>query len=342
MFFDNLQVVHTRGPLISESHYGAWGNVLKGISSEAAFKLPNKYKYNGKEEQNKEFSDGSGLEWLDYGARMYDAQIGRWHVIDQLAAEYLSFSPYNYCANNPIKNIDFDGNKIGNPNDPYVKAIKEAMLKTSNGKKIWNNMEKSTRVIYFYTHNTKDKNDKLAQNWPTSSQFWGEIMTLTEYNERLNGELKSHFDENYKFNPSTGEYDKTAEWDNTVLALNLYGINFRARILSGLLGISIEEAKEMAIAEAVSHEGTHTIQDYADWYSKMKNSKGKFLDQRSGKSAEKKYETRRHEIQAFDAQYKTSDQFSIIVKSGKAFSWSQVTSLLQSWTSINSSISIGH
>ena len=54
-------------------------------------------------------SNNGNLNYLDYGARMYDSNIGRWMVQDPLSEKYYAYSQYSFSGNNPILNIDSDG-----------------------------------------------------------------------------------------------------------------------------------------------------------------------------------------------------------------------------------------
>ena len=100
---NNRVVISSTGTVEETNHYYPFGGVFAVTNNVQP------YKYNGKEFDNK-----NGLNWYDYGARHYDAALGRWHVIDPMAEKYCTFTPYSYCVNNPIMYIDPDG-RLANP-----------------------------------------------------------------------------------------------------------------------------------------------------------------------------------------------------------------------------------
>ena len=126
VFFDNLQVFHTRGPILEETHYYPFGLTMDGISSKA-LKFgysENKIKFQGQEFANKEFSDGTGLEMYEFKWRTHDPQIGRFTQVDPLSEKYVYNSTYAFSENKVISHVELEGLEA----TPFAQAIFETMM----------------------------------------------------------------------------------------------------------------------------------------------------------------------------------------------------------------------
>lgn len=106
VYFDDLKIVYNSG-VEQISNYYAFGLAQASNSFEKPNLVNQPIGYNGKELQ-----DELNIGWLDYGARMYMSEIGRWGVIDPLANKYYKFSPYCFAANSPIAITDPNGKEL--------------------------------------------------------------------------------------------------------------------------------------------------------------------------------------------------------------------------------------
>ena len=95
---NNRVVLSSSGAVEEANHYYPFGGVFASSGNVQP------YKYNGKE-----FDAKKGLNLYDYGARHYDAALGRFATVDPSAENYFNTSLYAYCGNNPISRIDPTG-----------------------------------------------------------------------------------------------------------------------------------------------------------------------------------------------------------------------------------------
>ena len=97
-------VVNENGTIEQVNHYYPFGGVYGDLS------------YNSETQRNKyigkEFDHIHGLDWYNHGARMYDAAKVAWDRVDRLGEKYTQLSPYLYCGNNSLVNVDADGKRV--------------------------------------------------------------------------------------------------------------------------------------------------------------------------------------------------------------------------------------
>ena len=102
---------HGQPELLQQTSYYPFGMTMQQQNFYSQNATENKYLYNGKELQDDQLA-GNTLDWYDYGWRMYDAVLGRFHTQDRFSENYYSLSNYSYGANNPVLIIDVNGDSL--------------------------------------------------------------------------------------------------------------------------------------------------------------------------------------------------------------------------------------
>ena len=223
VYYDNFMVTHRggSGPVMEVNAYYPFGALIPGLSISAWPDKKNYYKYNGKELQEQ-----MGLNWLDYGARMYDPEVGRWWVPDPLAEKFYAWSPYSYCFNNPIRFIDPDGRAPGDRFKSEIAAAKD-FGKYYNGPSILRNKEFGSTIYYqsdgkgggFYSYTVANMGikNKTILSIPTEGQTpvagihshgaWDEENMGTKYDSKSNV-VDDDGNNNFSNRDKTYNYDK--------------------------------------------------------------------------------------------------------------------------------------
>ena len=214
------------------NHYYPFGMNMEGPWNGAEGQL--KYQFNGKEWNDKEFSDEfMGLGWNDFGARMYDPSIARWNTIDPMAEKMRFHSPYNYGFDNPVRFVDPDGQQG------------EDWVKGKDGK-IYNDFSVTSKFEAWqkgveYIGNNKllvDKNTNAGYYLPfcsATAQCWGQIGEMATVTESRNPRhLREDNPDYLPYNPEAVGFQVSGSVD---FLTSSYSVSFGVGLGPGQAGI---------------------------------------------------------------------------------------------------------
>jgi RHS repeat-associated protein len=250
--------------VIQAEDYYPFGLVASSYRRENS--LEQNFLYNGKELQ-----DELNLGWLDYGARMYMPEIGRWGVIDPAVEnDHYDWSPYVYVYNNPIRFLDpigldsLDAIDLTKAAENAVETVKEDDPKGSQPAKC----STGVRCAFKELTGSEEFDDKLANDMydhMSNSEVWEEV-TLEVVQEFANdgeiviGASKNPSGSGHVVLAVPGEEQYSSSWDGDVPVVMDTGVNKRTA------------------QKAVNYSWAGSIKDSVKWFRYKNSNANKVYD----------------------------------------------------------------
>ena len=186
----------------------------------------------------KERDSETGLSY--FGSRYYSSDLSIWLSVDPMAAKYPSLSPYTYCADNPVRLVDPDGEDFDIEEKGNTLIIK---------------------ATYFTT--SKENREKLLQ----AAKIWNDQKDFT-YTTKINGEKRTY---NIVFQLSVSEEICASNLDASNKAseegISVYNFmensdqifNDQGEDIDGQATNQLIQIRESASIRTIAHEIGHTL-----------------------------------------------------------------------------------
>ncbi|MBO7493012.1 MAG: hypothetical protein J6T87_02575 [Bacteroidales bacterium] len=239
-------ITDANGEAVQHLEYLPWGEDL--IDQKLSGFDGVRYTFSAKEKDSE-----TGLSY--FGSRYYCSDLSVWLSVDPMSDKYPSLSPYTYCANNPVRLVDPDG-------EDYVVVVDD------QSKTI------TIKATYYVTKDTKEGMEMGFQYFASQEQNLSYTME--------NGESYS-----IKFDLSiAGEYDT---WNEAYDAWSSSGNKYSNFCMSGSTLLADNDIPAIAqtnsgnkitirsdcslLYRAYAHEIGHTL-GFGEWSSELMRSDG--------------------------------------------------------------------
>lgn len=256
--------------VVSAQDYYPFGMLMPGrqYANVSFTNSDYRFGFNGMERDDE--VKGSGNSY-DFGARIYDARLGRWLARDPMEASYMSFSPYNFVLNSPIGAKDPDGEDVIVERKPGEGTDgKDLIIITVNAKWTDQTIYGQTMQKRVVKHGGRlDGLDKNSNKYQRRLSKYNKVKDAydtyaAEQMDQIKESVNSTFGEgigdevdwDISFNLSDAFYDGIEKTDHVFHSLSLLG---RAAGMGYLGGLDIYIDPNEMDDETPAHELGHSI-----------------------------------------------------------------------------------